>query len=115
MLTSPQITELVSQKLDAFEHLHSEFEACFKYVQEVHGQRRFSDFPVSASVHYLHALWVCECKDRLLSIPKTIERYEGVSCLHLLRAWQEGDSADVVGFLQRKLDTLPFVDLTRQI
>ena len=56
------------QKLEAFERLQSEFEASFHFVQEVHGQRRFSAFPVMETVHYLHALWVCECKDRLLSV-----------------------------------------------
>ncbi len=34
------------QKLEAFERLQSEFEASFHFVQEVHGQRRFSAFPV---------------------------------------------------------------------
>jgi hypothetical protein len=56
------------QKLEAFERLQAEFEASFHFVQEVHGQRRFSAFPVMETVHYLHALWVCECKDRLLSV-----------------------------------------------
>jgi hypothetical protein len=103
------------QKLEAFERLQSEFEASFHFVQEVHGQRRFSAFPVMETVHYLHALWVCECKDRLLSVYKNIVRYEGLYCLDLIRRWQEGETADVVAFLQRKLDGLPFADLTRQI
>jgi hypothetical protein len=67
------------------------------------------------SVHYLHTLWICECKDRLLSIYKNIERYEGHYCLDLLQRWQDGDTADVVAFLYAKLDGFPFVELTRQI
>ena len=75
----------------------------------------FTSFPVASTVRYLHALWICECKDRLLSIYKNIERYEGTYCLGLLLRWQEGEMADVVDFLHRKLDMLPFSDLTRQI
>jgi len=81
----------------------------------VHGERRFETFPVAATVRYLHALWICDEKDHLLSVPKTIRRYEGRLCLELLRVWQEGDSAPVVEFLNRKLDMLPLADLTRQI
>jgi hypothetical protein len=81
--------KLAKQKLEAFERLQPEFEASFHFVQQVHGQRRFSTFPVMESVHYLHALWICECKDRLLSIYKNIERFEGRYCLDLLRRWQE--------------------------
>ena len=107
--------ELVKQKLAAFEQLQPAFEECFPFVQQVHGQQRFATFPVASTVRYLHALWACECKDRLLSIYKNIERYEGSYCLRLLLRWQEGETADVVDFLQRKLDTMPFADLTRQI
>ncbi len=107
--------KLAKQKLEAFERIQSEFEASFHFVQEVHGQRRFSSFPVIESVHYLHALWVCECKDRLLSIYKNIERYEGRYCLDLLKRWQEGDTTDVIAFLHAKLDGFPFVELTHQI
>lgn len=107
--------ELVKQKLAAFEQLQPAFEECFPFVQQVHGQQRFTAFPVASTVRYLHALWVCECKDRLLSIYKNIERYEGSYCLRLLLRWQEGETADVVDFLQRKLDMMPFADLTRQI
>ena len=106
---------LVIQKLAAFERLQSEFEECFRYVQAVHGQQRFPTFSVSDAVHYLHALWICECKDRLLSIYKNIRRYEGRHCLELLRAWQEGEIANVVDFLYRKLDMLPVADITRQL
>src|SRR5438105_12133661 len=103
MTTTPTTQELVNQKLQAFEQLQAEFEASFRFVQQVHGQQRFTSFPIADSVRYLHALWVCECKDRLLSIYKNITRYEGRYCLELLRFWQEGDAAGVVAFLQRKL------------
>src|SRR5713101_9876513 len=114
MVTTPAAEILAKQKLEAFERLQSEFETSFYFVQEVHGQWRFSTFPVMESVHFLHALWVCECKDRLLSVYKNIKRYEGRYCLDLLGVWQEGDNTDVVAFLQRKLDMLPFADITRQ-
>jgi len=106
--------DLIKQKLEAFEQLQPEFEECFRYVQDVHGQKRFATFSVADTAHYLHAFWICECKDRLLSIYKNIKRYEGQYCLELLGVWQEGDNTDVVAFLQRKLDMLPFADLTRQ-
>jgi len=115
MATNMTAQELVKQKLAAFEQLQPAFEECFPFVQQVHGQQRFSTFPVASSVRYLHALWICECKDRLLSIYKNIERYEGSYCLQLLLRWQEGETAAVVDFLQRKLDMMPFADLTRQI
>lgn len=106
---------LAKQKLAAFEQLQPEFEASFRFVQEVHGQRRFTAFPVAETVSYLHALWICERKDRLLSIYKNIVRYEGQHCLSLLQRWQEGETEAVVAFLQRKLDGVPFADLMRQI
>ena len=115
MVTTLSTEKLAKQKLEAFEQLQPEFEASFHFVQEVHGQRRFSTFPVMESVHYLHALWICECKDRLLSIYKNIERFEGRYCLDLLQRWQEGDTADVIEFLYTKLDGFPFVELTHQI
>lgn len=114
-MTTQATQNLVNQKLEAFERLLTEFEMSFQYVQDMHGQRRFPLLSVADSVHYLHALWICECKDRLLSIYKNITRYEGRYCLELLQRWQEGETADVVAFLQRKLDTLPFSDLTYQI
>jgi hypothetical protein len=49
------------------------------------------------------------------SCHKNIQRYEGRRCLELLLRWQEGNSADVVEFLQQKLDMLPFGDITRQL
>jgi hypothetical protein len=106
---------LAKQKLATFEHLQPEFEASFRFVQEVHGQRRFATFPVAETVSYLHALWVCERKDRLLSVYKNIVRYEGQHCLFLLQGWQAGETAAVVEFLQRKLDGLSFADLLHQI
>jgi hypothetical protein len=115
MATTPQVPALVNQKLEEFERLQAEFEICFQFVQNVHGQHRFTSFPVVDSVRYLHALWICECKDRLLSVYKNIRRYEGHYCLELLQHWQEGDTAGVVDFLSRKLDMLPYADLTRQI
>jgi len=115
MATIMAVQELVKQKLAAFVELQPTFEECFQFVQQMHGQQRFPTFPVASTVRYLHALWICECKDRLLSIYKNIERYEGIYCLQLLLRWQEGETADVVEFLQRKLDTMPFADLTRQI
>jgi hypothetical protein len=115
MATTLATEKLAKQKLEAFERLQSEFEASFHFVQEVHGQRRFSSFPVMESVHYLHSLWICECKDRLLSIYKNIERFEGSYCLDLLQRWQEGDIADVIAFLHAKLYSFPIVELTHQI
>jgi hypothetical protein len=109
------VAALVEEKLQAFERLRPEFERCFIYVQEVQGQRRFSSFPVEQTVHYLHALWICECKDRLLSVPRTLRRYEGERCLELLRDWQQGETAAVVAFLQQRLDIVPFADLTLQM
>lgn len=105
---------LVREKLAAFEQIQSEFEACFRFVQDVQGQKRFPSFPVRNTVHFLHALWLCECKDRLLSVYRNIKRYEGGYCLELLRRWQNGDSADVVAFIQRKQDTPPLAQLTQQ-
>jgi hypothetical protein len=59
---------LAQQKLAAVEQLQPECEASFRFVQEVHGQRRFAAVPVAETVFSLHALWVCERKDRLLSV-----------------------------------------------
>lgn len=115
MATTAQIPELVRQKLAAFEKIQDEFEQCFHFGQQVHGQKRFSTFPVEKIVYYFHSLWLCECKDRLLSIYKNIRRYEGRHCLELLRTWQGGSSAEVVTFLVRKLDMFPFGLITTQI
>jgi hypothetical protein len=105
---------LISEKLAAFERIQPEFEVCFRFVQDVQGQKRFSTFPVADTVYFLHALWLCECKDRLLSIYRNIERYEGSYCLTLMRRWQEGNTADVVAFIQRRLDMPPLGQLTHQ-
>src|SRR5947209_7321665 len=75
------VQDLIKGKLEALEQLQLEFEECFRYVQAVHGQQRFATFSVADTAHYLHALWICECKDRLLSIYKNIKRYEGQYCL----------------------------------
>jgi hypothetical protein len=115
MVTTPTVEKLAKQKLEAFEQIQPEFETSFHFVQEVHGQRRFSTFPVIETVYYLHSLWICECKDRLLSIYKNINRYEGRYCLELLSRWQQGETADVIAFLHGKLDGFPFVELTHQI
>ena len=113
--TTQDMQPLIQQKLETFERLQPEFEASFQFVQQVHGQKRFSSFPVAYSVRYLHARWVCECKGRLLSVQRTVKEYEGKLCLQLLRKWQEGDTASVVAFLYRKLDMLPLPDITQQI
>jgi hypothetical protein len=115
MAQDTSLTPLVAEKLAAFERLQPEFEANFQYAQDVQGQRRLVTFSVAGSVRFLHALWVCERKDYLLSVPRTMGRYEGRRCLELLRDWQAGETAGVVVFLQRKLDTLPFGELTRQL
>jgi hypothetical protein len=46
---------------------------------------------------------------------RNILRYEGTFCLNLLRAWQMGATAEVIAFLQRKLESMPFADLTDQL
>ncbi len=111
------LPELTQQKLVAFEGIENEFIASFQYKEAVHGQRRFDKLPIVDTVRYLHALWVCERKDALLSVPYSKARYEGQRCLELLRDWQrpEHSSAGVVKFLHRKLDMLEFAELTRQV
>jgi hypothetical protein len=113
--TTRLVPPIVSEKLAAFEQIQADFEGGFQFIQEVHGQRRIEPFPVLAIVRYFHALWISGCKDCLLSVPHTIERYEGRQVLTLLRTWQRGDSAEVVDFLQRKLDMVPFGQITRQV
>lgn len=110
------VREIVRQKLAAFEEMRPEFERCFRFVQEAHGQKRLSSCSIADIVYYLHARWVCDCKGNLLSVPHAPKEWDGKHCLELLRGWQiQGDSAGVITFLQRRLDTLPFADLTRQI
>ncbi len=110
-----QTSELIRRKLEAFDRIEEDFLASFSFVQEVHGQRRFETFPLSHSIRYLHALYICECKDRLLSVSRTIPRYDGAHCLELLRGWQEGRTADVVAFIYSKLDGQPFGEISRQV
>jgi hypothetical protein len=115
-MTTISLPNIVQQKLAAFEKLEPEFERCFQFLEEMHGQKRFSVIPVEYTVRYLHALWVGECKTCLLSVSRTVKVYEGRLSLELLRCWQEdGDTASIVGFLTRKLDTLPLEDISRQI
>ncbi len=113
------LPELTRQKLVAFEGIENEYIESFQYKEAVHGQRRFDKLPIVDTVRYLHALWVCERKDALLSVPYSKARYEGQRCLELLRDWQrqhpEHSSAEVVAFLHRKLDMLEFAELTRQV
>ncbi len=112
--TSPPA--LVVEKLAAFDQIQTEFEAGFRFVQDVHGQRRIEPFPIAETVRYLASLWFCDLKDRLLSVPRTIERYEGRRALELLLAWQEeDDAASVVDFLHDKLNMLPFGLITREL
>jgi hypothetical protein len=116
MTTKPaqNISPLVQLKIDTFERMQPEFEVSFQFVQDVHGQKRFPSFQVSDVVRYLHALWICERKGRLLGVPKTVKEYEGKRCLELLRLWQQEDTASVVDFLQHKLDMLPVAQITQQ-
>ena len=107
--------ELSARKLAAFALIEEEFIASFLFVQDVHGQRRFAEFPLGEIVRYLLALVLCERKDRILSVLRNIERYEGVHCLRLLRGWQAGETAEVVAFIHRKLDNQPFAEVSRQI
>lgn len=106
---------LTQAKLDAFAQIEDDFVASFSFVQDVHGQRRFDTFPLAQTVRYLRALYICECKDLLLSIPVSASRYEGTRCLELLRDWQKGASAGVVAFIHRKLDDQPYGELTARI
>src|SRR5579885_309243 len=116
MTITTNVQDVIQQKLAAFDHLQPEFEEDFRFLQEVHGQKRFFSFSVAAVVRYLHSRWICECKSRLLSVPQTIKEYEGRRCLELLWLWQEEEAtAAVVEFLQYKLDMQPFADLTRQL
>jgi hypothetical protein len=116
-IQSPEVILVeIAARLAAFDALEPTFVASFQFVQEVQGLRRFPTFPVASTVRYLYALLVCEEKDRLLGVPRTPaqDRYEGEVCLDLLQHWQEaGESAEVVAFLQRKLDALPFASVTR--
>jgi hypothetical protein len=107
--------DLAQRKLEAFGRIEQDFIASFIFVQGVHGELRFASFPVEDTARYLHSLYICECKDRLLSIPQTIRRYDGERSLELMREWQEGRSAGVVGFIHERLDDQPFAELTQEI
>ncbi len=109
------IPDLIEQKLAAFAAIQDEFIACFAFVEAMHGQQRFDALAVSDAVRYLHACYICECKDRLLSVPKTIRRYRGAEALSLLGTWQAGDTAGVVAFLTDRLDSPPFAQIAQQI
>ena len=87
-MTTVTLPNIVQQKLAAFEQLESEFEQCFQFLEEVHGQKRFSVFPVEYTVRYLHALWVGECKTCLLSVSRTVKVYEGRRSLELLQCFE---------------------------
>jgi len=115
MAQEVSLTALVAEKLAAFDQLQPEFEESFQYLQDMQGQRRFAEVPVAATVRYLLALWVCERKDYLLSVHRTMGRYEGRRALEMLRDWQAGETAGVVDFLRSKLDAMPFGDITRQL
>ena len=107
--------QLALAKLAAFQHLEAEFLRSFRFMEVLQGQQRLPECTVADAVHFLHALWICECKDKLLSIPQSMGRYEGRRCLELMRSWQTGDTGAVVGFLQRKLNNLSTAELTTQI
>ncbi len=103
---------IIADKQIAFERLSRDFQASFAYIQNVQGQQWFPSFSVASTVHYLHALWICECKDLLLSVSRTASRYDGRRALELLRSWQEGETADVVAFLEHRLVLASFADIT---
>lgn len=106
---------LIQQKLDAFEALQPAFIASFEYIEAIHGQRRFTQLGIADAVLYLVSSYVCECKDRLLSIPKTIRRYRGEEALHVLDRWQAGEIVGVVMFMADRLDSLPLVQISQEI
>jgi hypothetical protein len=116
---------LVAAKLAKLDQIEADVRRSFPYLQDVHGQRRFSSLPVPEIVRYLHALWICDCKDMLLGIPTNLgrrkigsndrfERHEGQRALEVLCGWQEGKSADVIELLELKLDDAPFAEITRR-
>jgi len=106
---------LIEQKLEVFERIRPDFEASFRFLEDMHGQQRFTALTIADAVRYLHARWICECKSRILSIAKTSKEYEGRRCLELLQQWQAGNTASTIDFLNHKLDMLPLSDITRQL
>lgn len=109
------IPPLIQEKLAAFDRIEPAFRGGFAYVEQMHGQRRFEAVSVADVVRYLSALWVCDRKDALLSVPVAIPRYDRRCALDLLLGWQKARTADVVQFLERKLDLQTFAQLAREI
>lgn len=106
---------LTQRKLAAFARIEADFAASFAFVQEMRGQRRFAHLTAAQVVGYLHALYTCERKDRLLSVRTTRDRYTGRRALELLREWQEGRVAEAIAFIHSDLDDQPFGELSRAI
>jgi hypothetical protein len=114
-MRQPPLPSVIQQKLDAFAAIQPGFIASFEFIEAIHGQRRFSHLGIADAVLYLVSSYICECKDRLLSIPKTIRRYRGEEALRLLDRWQAGEIEGVVTFLTERLDSLPLAQLSHQI
>jgi len=104
--------QLLTEKVAAFERIREDFAASFIYLQDTHGQRRFASFPVASTVRYFHALWICECKDLLLSVPQQGSRYDGLRALEVLRQWQAGEAGAAVSLLEDKLGRPSFMAIT---
>jgi hypothetical protein len=113
--TLHSIPPLVREKLAAFDQLDPAFRESFLYVQRMHGEARFPSVPVAEIVRYLHALFVCHCKDGLLSVPTTTTRYDRRRALDLLEGWQKGETLPVVEFLETKLDMMSFLPVAREL
>jgi len=113
MRTNDETQHLLFEKEATFERIHEDFAASFTYLQDAHGQRRFASFPVASTVRYFHALWVCECKDLLLSVPQLRSRYDGRRALEVLRQWQDGEVGVVVTLLEDKLGGSSFTAITQ--
>lgn len=109
------IPPLILEKLAAFDQLEPAVRASFRDVEQMHGEARFPTVPVAQIVRYLHALFLCHCKDALLSVPTTTTRYDHHGALDLLDGWQRGETPPVVAFLEAKLDMQPFLPLARQL
>ncbi len=107
-----QLPQLLAEKEAAFERIRDDFLASFTFLQDTHGQRRFSAFPAASTVRYFHALWICECKDLLLSVPQQGSRYDGRRALEALRVWQDGELGAAVALLEEKLGYTTFTEIT---
>jgi hypothetical protein len=103
----------LAEKVAAFERIREDFAASFAYLQDTHGQRRFSSFPIASTVRYFHALWICECKDLLLSVPQQGSRYDGRRALEVLARWQDGETSGVVELLEDKLGHTSLTAITQ--